>query len=397
MTKLTKRAIDALKPRDADYFAWDDELRGFGVRVMPKGAKTFMVQYRAAGRTRRVKIGRYGVLTADEARAKAKTLLGEVADGDNPADLVKDYRKSPTVREVCERFLRDHVDVRLKPSTQYDYRNVVRKIVIPAFGTRKIVDITRADIADFHHGNRAVPYRANRILCLLSKMFNLAEVWGLRRDGSNPCRHVAKYPEKRRERFLSASELIRLGEVLANGEADGTESPQVVAAFRLLILTGCRMREIQFLKWEYITATHIMLPDSKTGARKVPLPPTALDVLRALPRAPGNPHVIAGAVDGQAVTDLEKPWRRIRAAAGLEGVRIHDLRHTYASNAVMAGLSIPLVGKILGHTQIQTTMRYAHLADEPVREAADKVAQQLGALIGSTLRAAKGPRLQVVR
>lgn len=397
MPKLTKRAVDALKPRAADYFVWDDELRGFGIRVLPRGAKTFLVQYRAAGRTRRVKVGRYGAVTADEARARAKTLLGGVADGEDPAEEISDHRKAPAMREVCQRFLRDHVDVRLKPASRYDYRNIVEKVIIPLLGTRKIIDIKRADIADLHHAFRATPYRANRILGILSKLFNLAEVWGLRRDGSNPCRHVAKFPEKRRERFLSGPELIRLGEVLMAAEEAGTENAQVIAAYRLLILTGCRMREIQFLKWDYITATHIMLPDSKTGARKVPLPPVALDILRTLPRVHGNPYVITGAVAGQAVTDLEKPWRRLRAEAGLDEVRIHDLRHTYASNAVMSGLSIPVLGKILGHTQIQTTMRYAHLADEPVREAADKVSQQLGALIGGgATRPAKGPMLRVV-
>jgi len=399
MSKLTKRTIDALTPKPKSYFMWDDELRGFGIRVLPKGGKTFVVQYRAEGRTRRVKIARYGVMTAEEARIRARTLLGEVADGENPAESISTYRKALTVREVCERFLRDHVDVRLKASTRYDYHNIVNKIVIPALGTRKIVDIKRPDIADIHHAHREAPYRANRIMCLLSKLFNLAEVWGLRPDGSNPCRHVAKFPEKRRERFLSAGELIRLGSVLAAAEAEGRETPQVVAAFRLLLLTGCRMREIQFLKWDYITTTHIMLPDSKTGARKVPLPPAAFDVLRSLPRVQGNPYVITGAVEGGAMTDLEKPWRRIRALADLNEVRIHDLRHTYASSAVAAGLSIPILGKILGHTQIQTTMRYAHLADEPVREAADKISQQLGALLGSggTSQPIKSPQLRVVR
>jgi integrase len=397
MSTLTKRTVDALKPRSGSYFVWDDELRGFGVRISPRGAKTFLVQYRADGRTRRLKLGRYGVLTADEARTKARGALGDVADGENPAEVVSTRRAAPTVKDVCTRFLRDHVGVRLKPTTAYNYRLLVERVIVPAIGSRKIVDIKRADIADLHHAHRAAPYQANRILCMLSKLFNLAEVWGLRPDGSNPCRHVAKFPERRRERFLSAPELIRLGEILAAAEEDGTETPQVVAAFRLLILTGCRMREIQFLKWDYVTPTHIALPDSKTGARKVPLPPAALDVLRALPRVRGNPYVIVGAVEGQAVTDLEKPWRRIRAAADLPGVRIHDLRHTYASNAVLSGLSIPMVGKILGHTQIQTTMRYAHLADEPVREAADKVAQQLGALIGGAARrVAKGPHLRVV-
>jgi integrase len=405
MSKLTKRLIDALKPEDADYFEWDDELRGFGLRVSPKGAKTFLVQYRAGGRTRRVKIGRYGTLTAEEARILARELLGDVAKGENPAEDISSHRKAPTLKDVCERFLRDHVGVRLKPITARDYKATINKIIIPELGSRKIVDIARPDIADLHHRYRARPYQANRIVSVLSKLFNLTEIWGLRPDGSNPCRHVNKFPEGKRERFLSSDEIKRLGEVLSEAEAlyaagrPGGETPYVVAAFRLLMLTGCRLSEIQFLQWGFITATHIALPDSKTGARKVPLPPAAIEVLKTIPRIDGNRYVIAGTVPGESMKDLEKPWRRIRAKAGLEDVRIHDLRHTYASNAVMSGLSIPMVGKILGHSQIQTTMRYAHFADEPVREAADKVSQQLGALLGtgSTSQSVKAPPLRVVR
>lgn len=187
----------------------------------------------------------------------------------------------------------------------------------------------------------------------------------------------------------------RLGEVLAEVEADGSERPFIVAAFRLLILTGCRLGEIQTLKWEYVTPRHMELPDSKTGARRIPLPQAARDVLDALPRLPGNPYVIAGTVEGQHATDLQYPWRRIRARAGLDDVRIHDLRHTYASVAVSSGMPIQMVGRLLGHSQLQTTMRYAHLADDPVLDAAAQNADRLSGMIGASTGAR--PRLRLVR
>ena len=214
-------------------------------------------------------------------------------------------------------------------------------------------------------------------------MFNLAEVWGLRPDGSNPCRHVPKYREQKRERYLTSAELQRLGRTLSAVEVEGSETPYIVAAFRLLILTGCRLSEIQTLKWEYITPRGIELPDSKTGARRIPLPDVARDVLAALPRVSGNPYVIVGKVEGRYATDFQHPWRRIRNRAGLPDVRIHDLRHTYASNAVSSGMPIQMVGRLLGHTQLQTTMRYAHLADDPVNRAAEENAARLSSAIGA--------------
>lgn len=383
MPKLTKRSVEALKPMAKSYFAWDDEIKGFGVRVMPSGTKTYQVQYRKGGRTRRASIGRHGNVTAEIARAKAKEIMGEVSKGENPVEDIAQHRRAPTVAALCERFLETHVKERCKQKTGRDYRSVIERLVIPAIGGFKVVDVARKDIADLRHKHRDTPYQVNRMLSVLSKMFNLAEVWGLRPDGSNPCRHVQKYREVKRERYLSQAELLRLGEVLAEVEQDGSESIYVIAAFRLLILTGCRLGEIQTLKWEYVTEFGMELPDSKTGARRIPLPQSARDVLAALPRPLGNPYVIAGKLEGQHITDLQHPWRRIRERAGLDDVRIHDLRHTYASNAVSSGMPIQMVGRLLGHTQLQTTMRYAHLADDPVRRAAEENADRLNAQVGA--------------
>ncbi|WP_170328623.1 site-specific integrase [Ruegeria arenilitoris] len=383
MPKLTKRAVEALPLEAKDYFVWDSQIAGFGVRVMPSGAKTYQAQYRKGGRTRRISIGRHGKVTVDEAQKLAKELMGQVAKGENPAEEIAQHRRAPTVAALCERFFDTHVKERCKPSTQGEYRRAIDLFIAPAIGSFKVVDVERKDIAELHHKFRDKPYQANRTLGVLSKMFNLAEIWGMRPDGSNPCRHVPKYREEKRERYLSQDELQRLGQVLAEAERDGSESPFVVAAFRLLILTGCRLGEIQTLQWSFITDAGMELPDTKTGARRIPLPQAARAVLSTLPRLPDNPYVIAGAVPGHYATDLQKPWRRIRAQADLHDVRIHDLRHTYASNAVSSGMPIQMVGRLLGHSQIQTTMRYAHLADDPVRLAAEENAARLNTIVGA--------------
>lgn len=283
-----------------------------------------------------------------------------------------------------------------KPRTAFDYQRVIDRFIRPRFGSFKIADVTRADVAELHHALRKTPYQANRVLSVLSKMFNLAELWGLRTDGSNPCRLVRKFAEHKKERYLSEAELIRLGEVLAEAEDEGAESVFVVAAFRLLMLTGCRLREIQTVRWDYVTPTHLLLPDSKTGARRIPLPPAARAVLDALPRTAGNPYVIAGKKPGEHITDLERPWRRVRARAGLDDVRIHDLRHTYASVAVSNGVDLLTVGKILGHSNFQTTMRYAHLSDDPQQRAADQISERLAGAINRK-SGATTPRLRVVK
>jgi integrase len=395
MPKLTKRSVEALPPMAKDYFVWDDEIKGFGVRIMATGNRTYQAQYRKGGRTRRISLGRHGNVTTEQARLKAREVMGLVAKGDNPAEEIAQHRRAPSVGALCERFFETHVLENCKPTTQAEYRRAIDKFIKPAIGAFRVVDVERKDIAELHNKHRPVPYQANRTLGVLSKMFNLAEVWGLRPDGSNPCRHVPKYREKKRERFLSQGELQRLGQVLAEVEAEGSETPFIVAAFRLLILTGCRLGEIQTLKWSYVTLRHMELPDTKTGARRFPLPQAARDVLDALPRYVGNPYVIAGKLEGRFATDFQHPWRRIRARAGLPEVRIHDLRHTYASMAVSGGMPIQMVGRLLGHSQLQTTMRYAHLADDPVLEAAQQNANQLSGLI-CTPRAQE-TRLRLVR
>ncbi len=378
MPKLTKRVIDAARPDPkGHYFIWDDEMPGFGIRILTSGKKTFQIQYRKDGRTRRNSIGMHGTVTTDQARKHAKELLGRVAKGDNPAEERAIHRGAITVADVCERFMSEYVPIHCKESTAKEYRRSMDLFIKPAIGTRKIPDITRPDIAKIHHHLRDKPYQANRTLGVLSVLFNQCEIWGLRPDGSNPCRHVKKYTEAKRERFLDEDELKRLWNTLDACEKDGSESAAACNTYRLLILTGCRLGEIQTLKWEYIKDDGIYLPDSKTGAKKVYIGKEVHELLATIERVEDNSYVIIGKNDGQHLMDLQRPWRRIRKKAELEDLRIHDLRHSFASFGLANGLSLGEIGKLLGHSQVQTTARYAHLAESISSKAANTLVSQI--------------------
>ena len=373
--RITKRSVDAVKVGGADIVYWDGELTGFGLRVRRSGRKSYVVQTRIAGKLCWFTIGPHGPLNPNQARARALEILACAKKGIDPRDADARREAQPSMADLGRRFLEEYVPVHCKPSTREEYSRSVRLFVDPVIGELRVPEVQRKDIAALHHGLRDKPYQANRTLGVLSKMFSLAEVWGWRPDGSNPCRHVKRYKEHKRERFLSPEETERLGQVLRDVEE---EMPSAVAAFRLLLLTGCRMSEIRDLRWEYVKDDCIELPDAKTGGRVVPLGPEARAVLSAIPRDEDNPWVIAGRLPGSHLTDLQRPWRRIRKQAGLEGVRIHDLRHSFASRALALGESLTMIGKLLGHTQVQTTARYAHLARDSIQTAAARITGSIG-------------------
>jgi len=375
--KFTKRNIDALDLPDRDCFVWDNDLHGFGLRLSPRGRKTFVVQYKVGRRNQRVTIGRFGALTVEQARKDAKILLGEIAAGNSPAQTVRSNRSSPTLTEINKRFVKEHIEVRLKPTTQSDYCRSMRKYVLPVLGSKTVMDVRHSDIVKLHLDLKHIPYQANRVIGVLSKLFNLCEQWGLRKQGSNPCMHVRHYKEPRRNRFLDKTELERLWVVLETAHLEGVTSLYAVNAYKLLILTGCRLGEIRTLKWDYIKGTRVEFPDTKTGYKRIPFNDEAMNVLRQTPRKKDNEFVICGAKAGGPIVNLQKSWRKIRKLAKLDDVRIHDLRHTFASHAVMNGTPLALVSKLLGHTQIATTMRYAHLADAELAQAS----QGIGSLL----------------
>ena len=400
--KITKRTVEGLRVATKDYIAFDSDLPGFGVRVMPSGKRFFLVQYRRHGRTRRVMIGQFGIVTAELARREATIKLGSVrgANGD-PAAMRDADRQSTTMKELGERFLNQYVPVRCKPSTQAEYRRSVELFLDPFFAKQRVRSVATADVAELHGSLSHIPYQANRTLGVLSKMMNLAETWGMRDKHSNPCEDIERYPERKRERFLSPKELRSLGQALTDAEVSETETKYAIAAFRLLLLTGCRLSEIQTLEWNWVDLDQkeLRLPDSKTGAKTVHLGDAAVTLLEGIPRVAGNPYVIAGRKEKAHLTDLQHPWRRIRKAAGLHDVRIHDLRHTFASGGLLVGEGLAMIGKLLGHTQVQTTARYAHLASDPVKQAATKISDRLAsALLGVTndLNAKKGQSSHVL-
>jgi integrase len=379
--KITKRTVDQLPAGDQ---AWDSEVKGFGVRCRASGAKYYLVKMRVGARQRWITIGRHGSpWTPDTARREALRLLGLRAAGKDPATEPDRQKGAVTIAELGSRFLQEHVAQHCKPRTADEYRRTMQIYISPVLGRHRIADLTRADVAQFHHRFRDCPYQANRSLAVLSRMMNLAEAWGLRLDGSNPCRHVKKYREEKRERYLTKEELRRLGATLAEAERNKTEGPFALAAIGLLTLTGARLSEILTLRWEYVDLANgvLRLPDSKTGAKEVYLNEAAIKLLRDMPRMAGNPYVIAGKKGGARLINLQNPWRRIRAAAALNDVRIHDLRHSFASVAAGTGMSLPMIGKLLGHSQPATTARYAHLADDPIRAASNLIGTEMAAVM----------------
>lgn len=385
MAKLTIRTIDAIKPSDRERFVWDGEMRGFGLRVLPTGIKTFLVQYRTgASRQRRMVLGRYGVLSPEEARKEARQALALVSKGKDPAAERDKVREAGTVTKLCDRHYTEHAAPFKKPSSAASDRQIIEANIKPNFGTTSVSAVTRADVLKLRHTLRETPISANRTLALLSKMFNLAEAWGLRTDGSNPCRHVERFPENERHRFYSPDELSQLGGALAEAERTAITHPGVIAALRLLSLTGCRLSEVLRLRWDEVDfeAKCLRLPDAKAGARSVPLGSAALILLIDLQGA-NDPYVIQGMKRGQplAISYMERAWRRLRDKAGLKDARIHDLRHTIATMAAASGLNAFAVRDLLGHKTLAMANRYVKRVADPLHEAADGVSGRVAAMM----------------
>ena len=380
--KLTKRVVEGVSPAERDVLVWDTELPGFGCKVTPKGRRSYLLYYRTAdGRQRKPALGTHGALTCEQARDMARRMLAQVVSGGDPQGEKREGRAAPTIAELAERYLAEHAATKKRASSARMDKLNLRVHVLPALGQLRVKDVSRADVAQLHHAMRSTPGAANRVLALLSKMFNLAERWGLRPDHTNPCRHVQRYAERKMERFLSPEEMARLVAALAEAEQDGTETPSVVGAIRLLAFTGGRLGEILGLRWEHVDSANgcLRLPTSKTGRKVIVLNQAASEQLQKLSAnaSEDSPWVIEGAKAGAALVNLQKPWHRICLKAGLESVRLHDLRHSFASAAVAGGLSLPVIGALLGHQHPATTARYAHLAADPLKAAAELVGARL--------------------
>jgi integrase len=408
--KLTKRVIDSAVPRPARYTLWDAQLPGFGCCVASSGRKTFVVRYRPRGRGRGapkrfISIGRFGLITTDEARNRAAQILGAVAAGHDPAAALSERRNAITLRDAVGLFLADHVALKRKRSTYNIYRRMLTHHIVPTLGKHALSEVSQNEVATLHSSMHLTPAAANYSIAALSSLYTWAARRGAVPEGFNPAKRIEKFPMRARERYLSQEELIRLGQTVRMAETTGlcydvdsskpnskhaakaenrivVVSVYATAAIRLLLLTGCRLREVLDLRWVDVDLSRkrLLLPDSKTGRRTILLSTLAVNLLAQLPRS--GSCVFPGLDPDRPRTDLKRPWELIRKHAGLEGVRLHDLRHSYASIAAGAGLGLPVIGRLLGHTQASTTARYAHLADDPLRRASESVALEIAAAIG---------------
>lgn len=397
--RITKRNIDLLEPSDKVQFHWDDKLKGFCVKVYPTGRKVFVVQDRLDGKTRRYTIGTYGSpWTPDTARHQALEYLSQLANGVDPTADKRSRRLQDNLAALAKSYLIDG-NSHKKPLTKEVEERSINRHIIPLLGKKRLSEITKQDLQKFmtdvaagktaidiktgHRGRAIVKGghgTANRALAVVSALFNYAIDSGLCSD--NPTRGVKQYRLKKHDRYLTTDELIRLGEALTRAE-ESYFSRFAIAAIRFMLLTGCRSGEALTLQWKWLDVEHGMakLPDSKTGQKVLLLGAGALQLLDGLDRQKGSPLVFPSSVGGTTPISIQKVWRHIRETADLGDLRLHDLRHNFASAAVSSGQSLYIVGKLLGHTQSQTTERYAHLAPDPVRQAADDVSNQLADII----------------
>lgn len=414
--KLTKRVVDTAETRDTRYTIFDSAVPGFGLRIYPTGEKSWIFEYRAGegGRRvakKRVTIGRVTDFTADGARKAADSLRSAVKTGNDPQGEKARRREANTVADLAETFLREHVAAKRKTSTAAHYRDVLERLVVPKLGHHKAKDVTRADVAKLHLANSATRFQANRILAVLGSMYTFGARHGLVPEDQNPARGIERFKEEPRERLLSVKELERLGAAIREAETVGVPwitdpskkskhlpklgrdtvvGEHAAAALRLLIFTGARLREVLHLKWEHVDLERglLLLPDSKTGRKTIVLNAPALSLLDGLTRV--GIYVIAGesaaTVNERPRADLKRPWTAVSRRAGLEGVRLHDLRHNFAAFGAGGGMGLPIIGKLLGHTQPQTTARYAHLDADPLRRASDTIGATIAAAMGEPAR-----------
>lgn len=390
--KLTKKAIDAFEATGKLEYLWDAEVKGFGVVITPAGSKSFILNYRNQdNRSRRKTIGKYGHLTLEQARDFARELTYRIAKGEDPVQQDEMQRSQPTFEEVAKRFLDDHSAIRSRPATHASNVQILAHMILPHFGKMKIRSIEPKDIYDYLAKNRHRPIGANRSLAAMSSIMSKAELWGYRDRNSNPCFGVERFPENRRERFLSEQEFASLESAMQRAERNLTESPHVLAMFRIMMHTGCRPGEARHLKWDYVDFTNrvIRLPKEATKEKRPKtlfITPYIEGVLKNIRRMEGNPYVVVSERnDGKPIMDVKKPWDRIKKAAGITTeLHLHDLRHSHASMANALGYSLPMIGALLGHTQAQTTLRYAHLATDHLRKAAEDISNRIANVAQTT-------------
>lgn len=436
--RITQRSVAALRPATRDQKLWDTELPGFGVKITPTGRRVFVLQYWAPGKAgvrRTLTIGVYGApivrrrrgteetapLTAELARALAREARADIQRGADPAGdkgRARAALKHRTVAALSLEFLEEAVAKR-KANTAAEYARIFKTALVPALGACVVDALTARDVAALHHKLRKTPIQANRTIAVLSAFLNWCAVRGYRPRGLNPCSEIELYAEHARERFLSVEELGRLGDALRTAETVGLRpapkdrkapksdstvkhrtkawdvprpaSGTSIAALRLLLLTGWREQEVLTLRWDALDLDRgsVTLADTKTGKSERAIGLPAVTLLRRLARVDGSPYVFPGARPGSPLRQTRQLWNAVRHEAKLEDVRLHDIRHTAASHAIWGGVSLYVTGRLLGHKRVATTQRYAHLADDVQKRAADDMARAIDAALDGSAKGAK--------
>lgn len=417
MPKITKRLVDAAEPKAEKWFIWDDEIPGFGLAVMPSGVKSYILRYRTAeARDRRLTLGRHGVLTPDKARAKARETLVAVNGGGDPLAERRNRRAGATMNDLFDRYEAEHLP-HLSSTTSAEQKRLIKKHLRPEVGPIKVESFNTIDARRIHFLMRKTPRQANSVIVVLSKALALAEEWGMRAEGLNPCAKVRKYPETARDRFLSPEEIGRLGVALNEAETVGLPweidetkpkekakhlakpenrltpvDPTVVAVVRVLLLTGARLSEILELEWDHVdfVAGTLALPYQKGRGRKPhPVATAALEVLGRWGRVQGSKWVFPRLGDSArplAAPVMQRAWQRIRKRAGLDDVHLHDLRHTFGTTASRSGGNAFQIRDVLRHADIAMSARYVNADAAPMKALTEDVANALAAALKASER-----------
>jgi integrase len=399
MARLTEALVGSLEHTGHDRFIFDDRQPGFAVRVTPTGTKIFVAQARVAGRKRRVTVGYSPDITVARAREDALQILADMRRGCDPVVERKSRRQAAaagemTVAQLAEKWMADYVQPKLKPRTVFDYERLLAQHILPALGHLSVARIDRDDVVRLHVAMARIPRRANYVVSTVRALINFGIDLGLRPPASNPARRIKMYRERARERFLSEPEIGKAAEAIEQAERAGKIGPHGAAGLRLALFTGARSGEITAIEWSHVDWQRklIRLPDSKTNEpRTIHLSEAALEVLKAVPRI--GRFVVAGARPDEPYKNLGRAWIDIRGNAGLQDVRLHDLRHSFASLAAGRGVSLQMIGKLLGHKVPATTQRYAHLA----RDAVAAVNDELGAAMQAAIAKGAPPLAKVVK
>jgi len=380
--KLTKTVVDTATFGIRDYEMRDTVVPGFLLKVTPAGRKIFMLQYRTnAGNRRKPAIGRFGELTVEQARSIAQDWLADVRRGKDPSAEKTAVRAAPSMKELCTKFIEDYSKPKNRPRTVESYQGYIDRHIVPNLGVLKVRDVTRSDVSTLITWMKKTPVTANHVLACLRKMFNMSEIWGFREDGTNPCRHIPKYPESGKTRLITDDEMARLFRYLDRAVAEGLEHPFLTLAIRLQFAFASRMSEIISMKWEWVDFTNrrVVWPDSKTGEISKPISEDVVVLLSKAPRLEGSPYVVPSVCRlGQPMcwTAYSRGWTRVLKRAGIPHVGTHGIRHRATTEIANSGVPLKVGMQLTAHKTVTQFMRYVHTEDEAVRAAAETVASR---------------------